>query len=345
MKLLAFALLLCLTSPAQSALVDEPGDASQWRSQALTLYAQKQYDAALAAFTRSLKLDNHSPAAYQGVGNCYLAKGDRPEAVKYYGYALQLAPDNAQLRAYVAKLVSTASQPPPPNNDIFAANQSYREHRYDEAIEAYRQASDANPRFAKAWQGMGNCYFAKGDKPMALSCYRKSMDLDPANAALANFVAAYAASSDSDKPRANGQGGGGWIQPAWRSIILPGWGQAYNGQAGKGVFLGGLTFALIAGEVATYVMGSNARNQYLQASGANTDYDTPYNTWSSMANLNHLFYIGSTLAYTYTLLDAVFESKTQLPGQGPVQTGLAEPSLRLALLPGGVGIRAKLLAF
>ena len=53
-----------------------------------------------------------------------------------------------------------------------------------------------------------------------------------------------------------------WTAPAWRSALVPGWGQAYNGDEAKAWWLGGSTWVLLGGVAVTYVEGEQALHDY-----------------------------------------------------------------------------------
>jgi tetratricopeptide (TPR) repeat protein len=55
----------------------------------------------------------------------------------------------------------------------------YADEKYDEAIEAYRKALEADPKFTDAVHGMAMCYQAKGDLDMAIEVTRKHIAQDP----------------------------------------------------------------------------------------------------------------------------------------------------------------------
>jgi len=49
-------------------------------------------------------------------------------------------------------------------------------------------AVQANPKNAAAWQMIGNCQYAKGDKAGALQSFHQSLALNPNNPQLSSFV-------------------------------------------------------------------------------------------------------------------------------------------------------------
>ncbi len=276
--------------------------------------AAKQYDNALKAYSTAARADGRSAAAWKGLGTVYYYKHDYASASKYYKYSYQLNPADTALGAYITKLEAAASQPAAGSPTDLAARY-YQAKRYPQPIQSYNTALASNPHDPKAWQGLGNCYYAQQNKPQAVDAYKHALQLNPSNTALQNFLASYAPESAGGGAVAEG-GPKDWVQPLWRSAVLPGWGQGYNGQNTKGWLLGGTTIALLGGTVVTYIIGDGARTKYMSLTSASDDYDTPYNTWESMANLNHIFYIGFGLAYTFTLIDAIMGAK-RLPKHRP----------------------------
>jgi tetratricopeptide (TPR) repeat protein len=207
---------------------------------------------------------------------------------------------------------------------------------YRGALGRYGDSLRLDRKQAPVYQSIGDCYVALGQKERALPYFKYSLFLNPANAALAATLAPPTASAAPAPAAQTAPQGGDWFQPLWRSAILPGWGQAYNGQAGKGYFLGGANLALLVGEVASFMVGDAAKQQYLgvQTGG---DFDTPYNTWSNMAAVNHLCFWGMGAAYAFNLVDAVMNSGR------PKLAAAAEQDLEVALVPGG--FRARLHVF
>lgn len=51
--------------------------------------------------------------------------------------------------------------------------------QYEKAIESYRKAVKADPKFAFAWDNLGICYRRTGKYKEAINCYKKSHDIDP----------------------------------------------------------------------------------------------------------------------------------------------------------------------
>ncbi len=337
----AFAMaFLGLTGLLRAA---DPALSKKWQDYGNQLIAARQYDKAVEAFSTSARADSKNAAAWKGLGTAYYYKKDYTNAAKYYKYAYQLNPGDTQLGALIPKLeAAAASSNGGSASSTGAADQLYRARNYDGAIQAYNQVISQNPNDAKAWQGLGNCYYAKQDKPKAVDAYKRALQLNPSNTSLQNFLATYAPESAGGAQAEGGEKD--WVAPLWRSAVLPGWGQWYNGEHGKAWLFGGVTVGLLATVVVTYSLGSAAEAQYL-AVGTGGDFDTPYNTWAQMASINNIAYIGFGLAYTYTLVDAVMSAKAPSAGHALFQE--EPPALQVSMLDtqGAMGVKYRLLEF
>jgi tetratricopeptide (TPR) repeat protein len=328
-----FLLTLFLVGPLAAQAVTP--EAAQLTVQADSLLQQKLYDQALALYGQSLRLDSGQAGAYLGVGDCYLAKGDRDSAKKYYDYALQLDPANSLVQGRLAQLQASSAP-----ESLEAAQRFYRARSFAEALSGYQAALAADPQNPRLYQSVGNCQMALHDTAAALVSYKKSLDLDPSNTGLADLV------QGLEDGLSAGEGGGvsagETFAPVWRSAIVPGWGQAYNGQKGKAWLLGGLTLGLWAGEFATYSAGNSARDQYLGLSGK-ADYDTPYQAWQSLSDANHFFYIAMTAAYLYTMVDAGANARAHPAALGLLQG--PDAPLKVALTGTGAKVTVQLAQF
>lgn len=226
------------------------------------------------------------------------------------------------------------------------ANAYYTQRDYPAAYQLYRQACVLDPASGPAWWGMANTLYLMGHKADALGAYQHAARLLPTAAQVQEryhqvdaelhpgTVAAPLAPRAAAPPAASiNQVHGNWFAPLWRSALIPGWGQAYNGQSTKAWLLGGLTWVSFGGVVTTYMMGTQDLAAYEAATTpqvALDKYNAAYNDYTG----NQAFYIVFGLAYTYNLVDAALNAgarrdMAQVPSLGGVQ---------LALAPGAVGL-------
>ena len=74
--------------------------------------------------------------------------------------------------------------------------------QYDQAIVSFNNALKFDRRNAPAYQGLGNCYWSKGNKTKALTYFKYSLQVNPDNAQLKVFVdsnSAAPAAAEEDK--------------------------------------------------------------------------------------------------------------------------------------------------
>jgi tetratricopeptide (TPR) repeat protein len=343
---LAVVLALCGALASGRLEAADPALATKWITYGQQLYAQRHYDDAIKAFSTAARANGSDPQAWKGLANALYAKGDTPGALKYYKYALQLNPSDSQLATFVQRLSNaTAAAPAAGADPVALAGRYYAAGQYDNAIQQYNVATSANPNDAKAYQGLGNCYYAKGDKPHAVEAYKRAITIDPSNASLKAFLARYSPQDASDAGVQVAKGPKDWPQPLWRSAVLPGWGQFYNGEQTKGWIIGGLTIGALVGTVSTYIVGDSARTTYntLGPGASASQFNSAYNTWNNMATYNNVLAISFLALYTFNLVDAILDAK---PASSAV--GLLQPDapVQLGMLQNGtMGAKLRLMDF
>jgi hypothetical protein len=88
-----------------------------------------------------------------------------------------------------------------------AGNTFYSQKSYDQAIRYYQAATQMNANSWQAYQGLGGCYYAKGDNSNALMNYQKSLDINPNNPQVSRFVQ-YLRSLSTTPPQPTAQNNG-----------------------------------------------------------------------------------------------------------------------------------------
>lgn len=89
--------------------------------------------------------------------------------------------------AIVYGLAGTASGNPV-ETAMRQAEAKYRDLDYDAALSLARGVVETDPRYAKAWQLIGNILYAKRDWPGAIAAWEKSLAIEPDNARLREFM-------------------------------------------------------------------------------------------------------------------------------------------------------------
>lgn len=226
------------------------------------------------------------------------------------------------------------------------ANLAYQQRQYAAAFQQYQEAVRLQPDLGPAWWGYANCLYLLGRKRESLAAYLQTQRLMPASPQVAARVRAIQAelnpapvfAAPSLAPTsvaATAAPSRDWWAPLWRSALLPGWGQAYNGQNHKAWLLGGATWASFAGVAGSYFLGNQADADYeaaTNASDAVSRYQTAYNYYVA----NQVFYVVFGLLYTSNILDAALNANAPDGGAG---ARAALPGVQLAVLPNGFLLR------
>ncbi len=75
-----------------------------------------------------------------------------------------------------------------PLEDFNTGFRFYGEGNYNSAVEYCKKAVDANPKYWQAYQTMGNAYYKMGKLDDAQTAYQKSLEINPENPGLHQFV-------------------------------------------------------------------------------------------------------------------------------------------------------------
>lgn len=314
-----FALLFGLALLAASGLygADAKTLSGQWVTYGNGLSAQKKPAEAESAYLKATQLDAANAAAWQGLGNARVFLKRKDDALAAYQKCLELNPNNAALAAYVAKLKSApapAAAPAKPASEFEDAMDDAEalrlQGRAAEAAKAYQLVLAGNPPSdvaAKAYLGLGDASYAMGLIGEARADYKKGLALDPDNAKARAFLDEHL----NAEAREDAGGRGDWVNALWRSALVPGWGQAHNGETTKAFIVGGLTWGCLAGTAVTYFTAKQAEDHYngLDSSASHDEFDSSYGRVQTWGNANHVFYIAFSAFYAYNLADAMLNAR------------------------------------
>lgn len=257
---------------------------------------------------------------WQAYGNQLYQKGDIPGAIAAYQKSLALDSSNQALEDFVTKISAQQSQESTPTqsmpdqaalDDLMDdAKNMMGESRFQEALENLKKIIKAAPSDASAYAALGDAYYGLGKVIEARQAYEKSLELDTAQPQVQSFVQNHLPDDVVNAPTL-AKGDVNPFSPLWRSALIPGWGQVYNGDSTKGVVLGLTTLGLLAGAAATY-LGAAANYQTYSALGPGTsanDFNTAYDNVESWALANHILTVIFYAAYVYNLGDAAAEAR------------------------------------
>jgi tetratricopeptide (TPR) repeat protein len=130
------------------------------QNSALTLYGQRKYREAIAAFEKSLELNPQNARALYNLGLCHNRLNDAASARGAFERAIEADP------AY--------ANPHKSLGDLHRAG-----HNHTAAAAAYRQAIAVDPDYAAAYVGLAQVHIATGDLDKALPMLQKAVQVDP----------------------------------------------------------------------------------------------------------------------------------------------------------------------
>jgi tetratricopeptide (TPR) repeat protein len=142
---------------------------------------KREYDRAIADYTRVIEIELRDAVAYNNRGLAYRAKGDSDRAIADYTRAIEIDPRDAV--AY--------------NNRGIA----YRaKGDNDRAIADHSKAIEIDPELASAYNSRGIAYRARGDNDRAIADHTKAIEIDPGlPSAYYNRGFAYHGKGDNDR--------------------------------------------------------------------------------------------------------------------------------------------------
>jgi hypothetical protein len=113
MRLQGLALGVFFWMVSMSLALAQGGTVNQNVAAGDEAFAAKDYTKSIQYYQSAIKLDPHSAAAYEGLGNAYHVLGAKADALSAYQKALELNPDNSRLESLIDILKFKTEEPPP----------------------------------------------------------------------------------------------------------------------------------------------------------------------------------------------------------------------------------------
>lgn len=124
-----------------------------------------EYDQAITAFNKAVKMDRLYTGAYFYRGQIWEEKGEIDKAISDYTKVLKLNPNLE--RAYEAR-----------------GHAWHRKGRFDKAIEDYTKVLEMNPDHPDIYHNRGSAWGKAGNYDQAIADFNKALELSPNEAAL-----------------------------------------------------------------------------------------------------------------------------------------------------------------
>ena len=144
------------------------------------LQSRQLYDQALDEYNLALQSDPNNASILVNLGTAYQAKGDFTNAIARYKQALQIDPSNDSAKQGL-QTASAQNQDKQLKDISTAGDDLFKQGKYDDAVQKYKQLLDLNPQNAVALFDLGAAYQAKGDLDAAIDAYRNAINYDAAN--------------------------------------------------------------------------------------------------------------------------------------------------------------------
>ncbi len=98
---------------------------------------------------------------------------------------------------------------------------------------------------------------------------------------------------------------------AWRSAILPGWGQFHKRQSKRGYVIGGAFWGTLAAGGIALVAERRARDDYLAADGPATEFEDSYNRYNTLFKTRRNLFLAAAILWAVNVGDALWSDYPQ----------------------------------
>jgi len=164
---------LSVTVWVSAAIEIDPTEARTYNLRGLGYRIKKDYNKAIADFSKAIELNPEYSLAYENRGVCYSEKGDQKNAIFDFNKSIQFNLDNAEAYAHrgmafarlghplgAAKDFDRALKIDPENPMVyFTKGEAYRvQKRNQKAIEEFSKAITLDPHYTNAYINLGALY-------------------------------------------------------------------------------------------------------------------------------------------------------------------------------------------
>lgn len=174
----------------------------------------------------------------------------------------------------------------------------YNAKRYEEALKYYVAAVKIDRNYVLAWKKIGFCYYQLKNHNMAHKAFQKVLSINANDREAKQFVNYYNSLQEREKKAKEPKN---MLDPMWRAVILPGWGQYHNHQYIKGMVITG-AFVIALGLTIYSVNDEKAKyDKYLNT---NENHDVLYKEAQDAYNTALILGIITAAIYAGSIVDA-----------------------------------------
>jgi tetratricopeptide (TPR) repeat protein len=177
-------------------------------------------------------------------------------------------------------------------------DQLFKAGNYPEAVKYYYTAAKIDNKFLEAWKKTAFCYYQMKKHKYAYVYFKKVLSMSPDDKDAKEFMDYYQGFIEKSK---NSKIKREMLDSVWRAAVAPGWGQMYNGQMIKGIFVSG-GFLVSAGLCLYNVVDQRDKyNKYLQT---NENQDLAYKKVQDASTSALIFGLAAGAIYAAGIVDA-----------------------------------------
>lgn len=167
---------------ALEGVAGTPDMAPQYFEEGMRLLAEEQYDHAIVAFNKAVKLNALYAEAYLGLATAWKAKGNTDKARAYLRKAAAACARQRNYQELKERFVEQLKKDKDGFNPFFAlGNELMRDRDYNAALESYVHAVDLTPKRGDVYVEMGKTYHFLRRPEHALKAVTKGLKLQKDN--------------------------------------------------------------------------------------------------------------------------------------------------------------------
>jgi tetratricopeptide (TPR) repeat protein len=192
----------------------------------------------------------------------------------------------------------------------YAAAVSYHKKKdFKDAITYYNAAIKKDRKFWQSWLGLGICYYSMAKYRNAKLIFQYVLSIKPGEPTATKY-------NDIMSPKKNSmisaapEGARNKADLMWRSALLPGFGQFYNGELAKGYIYSIAYIASVTAIVKYAIDGQNAISAY---NNTNYDFAAKYKSAQDIQGKIVIPIAAAAAVWSISVLDAFLSGKDEKP--------------------------------
>ncbi len=191
----------------------------------------------------------------------------------------------------------------------YGAAVSYHQKKdFKNAMMYYNAAIKKDKKFWQAWLGLGICYYSMAKYRNSKLIFQYVLNLKPGEPTAAKYYNIMSPKKTGNYYAPAGKRNKGDLM--WRSALLPGLGQFYNGETAKGYIYSLAYVASVAG-IIKYVIDQN--DAVAAYNNTNYDFDAKYKAAQDAKSKVIIPIVAAGVVWGVSVLDAFLSGKDDKP--------------------------------